>query len=191
MNLRTFKKWMHQELQALAERKPYVMNPESFSRTDLWYLMRVTDRGRKRLIPSGDVGRDFFYADPVKDSPWGKYLTSLKPNQKSPRVLLAGTRSEIQTLTSKPPLEHKKIREICERHGIQNARFDTTSQIIYFWDRFFGTERFLERAAEDIPALIIGTGFMRNHPDAGGETLVVGDRLMEIGENYRIPVEFI
>src|SRR3989344_801070 len=82
MNLRTFKKWMHQELQALAERKPYVMNPESFSRTDLWYLMLVTDRGRKRLIPSGDVGRDFFYADPVKDSPWGKYLTSLKPNQK-------------------------------------------------------------------------------------------------------------
>jgi len=161
MNLRTFKKWMHQELQALAERKPYVMNPESFSRTDLWYLMLVTDRGRKRLIPSGDVGRDFFYADPVKDSPWGKYLTSLKPNQKSPRVLLAGTRSEIQTLTSKPPLEHKKIREICERHGIQNARFDTTSQIIYFWDRFFGTERFLERAAEDIPALIIGTGFMK------------------------------
>lgn len=191
MDIRTFKKQMHREIQALAEKNPYVTDVERFSQTDIWYLMLVTDRGRRRLIPSGDVGRDFFYADPVRDSPWAKRLAPLKPDTESPRVLFAGTSYEGRTIMARPPLEHEEIREICKRYNIQNARFDATAKIIYFWDRFFGTGKFLGGKAKDIPALIISTGFMRNYSDAGGETLEVWDRLIEIGESYKIPVEFI
>ncbi len=61
-----------------------------------------------------------------------------------------------------------------------------------FWEQFFCQDNFLDNIDKiSVPLAIIGTGFMRNYNQYGGETMDVKGRLEEIASAWDIPIQII
>jgi len=183
MKLREIKKQARRRLSKVNEGR------STITKALLWEWMLITKHGKRPYSRCySDGGRLTFLSNPFEGNPWAKYMASLKPKPDSPRVLITGRLGRSLCIDPLPP---NLLLDINLRHGLKNVRLQFNRDIAYFWEKFYGAENFFTKEAQDIPSLILmdGSGEMKNYPREGGEWLKVDDRLKEIADFYRIPIE--
>ncbi len=158
--------------------------------TSLWVYWVLT-RGGKTRLDLFDVGRDLFYSNPWRGAP-----PQPKKNPVLSRVLVVGTNAEVSTILQGNPLARKSPSYQAYKkafdQGIRRLKVDSVGTLEGFWPVFMGVDDFLGRPDDrSLPSLVVTTGFMRNYPRIGGETLEVADRLKDICKLCNVPIEFI
>lgn len=110
----------------------------------------------------------------------------LKSAHSSRRILITGTHSEVVEID-----ENNRLRaEILE--GLNCDRVDYSSNIGFFWKRFFGKEDFVSGLeGRTIPMAMITTGRMRVYYMSGSCTENVLERQEEIAKMWDIPLHVI
>jgi hypothetical protein len=107
-----------------------------------------------------------------------KYDPPVKATNRSNRVLIIGTSYEVAQL--------EKNLTIFDGEAV----FE--SQTRNFWQRFFGSDDYMNsQAALTLPKRIVTTGHMRNSDAFDTYTVNASNRLNEIAAKWNIPIEYI
>jgi hypothetical protein len=130
-------------------------------------------------------------------------LKGMEVYQRVMREIASRHKDASKTLLSTPKRSLAAIETSAMQHGSELsitesalAQYGVAPQYTFsatvgsFWKQFFGIENFLDNMDKiTLPKAIIGTGFMRNYSQFGGETMSVRSRLEQIANEWDIPIQ--
>jgi hypothetical protein len=158
--------------------------PSQVTETERWEWPRIASEEHGQWYPALDPGWSLFINTPPVP------LVDGAPALDPQRVVVCATGGQLIELFpgGDPGAE---VLASARRHGISRPIFTRSFEIGKFWESLFGSRWYLDDMGRTLPALLLTTGRMRNHPQEGGETIEVEPHLLAAAERFGIRFEKI